>query len=123
MRPTSKNMDVRARRPYVAARRGREGALSHREVSIGLEFLLILSALLSAATGVLTGARAPEARLHHAAAAIEAADAVAPRPADEAQAVKAFAPALDFASLAAPVASAALDLAASTPLETIRLLE
>ena len=116
-------MDLWTRRPYVAARRRRLGALSHPEVSIGLEFLLILSALLSAATGALTGARAPEARLHHAAAAIETADAVAPAPADEARAARAFAPALDFASLAAPVADEALDLAASAPLETIRLLE
>jgi hypothetical protein len=88
-----------------------------------LEFLLILSALLSAATGVLTGARAPETRLHHAAAAIEAADAVAPTPADEARAVKSAALDFDFASLAAPVAATALDLAAAAPLETIRLLE
>ncbi len=88
-----------------------------------MEFLLILSALLSAATGALTGARAPETRLHHAAAALEAAEAVAPRPADEARAVRALRPSLDFASLAAPVAGAALDLAAAAPLETVRLLE
>jgi hypothetical protein len=92
-------------------------------VSFGLEFLLILSALLSAATGALTGARAPEARLHHAAAALETAEAVAPRPADEARAVQAFVFAFDIASLAAPVAGAALDLAAAAPLETVRLLE
>ena len=116
-------MDVRARRPYVAARRRRIGPPSHPEVSIGLEFLLILSALLSAATGALTGARAPETRLHHAAAAIEAADRVAPLPADEALAVKAPALALDMVSLAAPVAADALDLVAAAPLETIRLIE
>jgi hypothetical protein len=105
----------------------RDGAaqarLRYPEVSIGLEFLLILSALLSAATGALTGARAPETRLNHAAAALEAADAVAPAPADEAQAVRTLALTLDFASLAAPVAGAALDLAAAAPLETVRLLE
>jgi len=89
-----------------------------------LEFLLILSALLSAATGALTGARAPETRLHHAAAAIETAEAVAPRPADEARAVVGvFTLALDLASLVAPVAGEALDLAAAAPLETVRLLE
>ncbi len=88
-----------------------------------MEFLLILSALLSAATGALTGARAPEARHHQAAAAIEAADAVAPSPAGEALVARSFAPGFDLASLAAPVASEALDLAASAPLETIRLIE
>jgi hypothetical protein len=34
-----------------------------------MEFLLVLSALLSAVTGAFTGARPHEARLHHAAAA------------------------------------------------------
>ena len=116
-------MDVRRARPYVAARRRRICALSHPEVSIGLEFLLILSALLSAATGALTGARAPETRLHHAAAALETAEAVAPRPADEAQAVARVAALFDIATLGTPVADLALDLAAAAPLETIRLLE
>lgn len=88
-----------------------------------MEFLLILSALLSAATGALTGVRAPEQRLHHATSAIEAADSVAPRPAEEVKAARAFALTLDFASLTAPVAGEALDLVASAPLETIRLLE
>lgn len=116
-------MDLWASRPYVPVRGRPKGVPSHPEVSFGLEFLLILSALLSAATGVLTGARAPEARQHHAVAAIEAADSIAPRPAHEARAVRASAPALDVASLAAPVAGKALDLAASAPLETVRLLE
>ncbi|HVQ10226.1 MAG TPA: hypothetical protein VMS43_17550 [Allosphingosinicella sp.] len=34
-----------------------------------MEFLLVLSALLSAVTGAFTGARPHEARLHHAATA------------------------------------------------------
>jgi hypothetical protein len=33
-----------------------------------MEFLLILSAMLSAVTGAFAGVRAPEARLHHTAA-------------------------------------------------------
>ena len=116
-------MDLWTSRPYVAARRRRNGESAHPEVSVGLEFLLILSALLSAATGALTGVRAPETRAHHAAAALEAAEVLAPCPAEEVQAARAFAFVLDLASLAAPVASQALDLALPAPLETIRLLE
>ena len=116
-------MDLWTSRPYVAARGRRDGGTLHPEVSFGLEFLLILSALLSAATGVLTGARAPEARQHHAVAALEAADAVAPCPAEEVKAARTLAFALDFASLAAPFAGEALDLALRAPLETVRLLE
>jgi hypothetical protein len=116
-------MDVRARRPYVAPRRRGEVAQSWSEVSFGLEFLLILSALLSAATGVLTGASVPEARLHHAAAALEAAESVSPVPADEAISARDPALALDIASLAAPVGDKALRLVAAAPLETVRLLE
>ena len=116
-------MDLRGRRPYVAPLGRRQGARSYPEVSLRLEFLLILSALLSAATGALTGARAPETRQHHAVAAIEVADSLAPRPVDEVRAVRIPSFALDFSSLAAPVAAAALDLAASAPLETVRLLE
>lgn len=46
-------MDVAPARHYVAG---------------AMEFLLILSAMLSAVTGAFAGVRAPEARLHHAAA-------------------------------------------------------
>jgi hypothetical protein len=45
-------MDLGAPRHYVAP---------------AMEFLLVLSALLSAVTGAFTGARPHEARLHHAA--------------------------------------------------------
>jgi hypothetical protein len=45
-------MDLEAPRHYVAP---------------AMEFLLVLSALLSAVTGAFTGARPHEARLHHAA--------------------------------------------------------
>lgn len=47
-------MDLGARRHYVAP---------------AMEFLLILSAVLSAVTGAFSGVRAPEARLHHETAA------------------------------------------------------
>jgi len=47
-------MDLGAPRHYVAP---------------AMEFLLVLSALLSAVTGAFTGARPHEARLHHAATA------------------------------------------------------
>jgi hypothetical protein len=51
-----------------------------------MEFLLILSAMLSAVTGAFTGTRAPDARPHHQAAAAGVAEvaqqvAVAPAPA------------------------------------------
>lgn len=46
-------MDLGARRHYVAR---------------AMEFLLILSAMLSAVTGAFAGVRAPEPRPHHAAA-------------------------------------------------------
>jgi hypothetical protein len=52
-------MDLGPRRHYVAC---------------AMEFLLILSAMLSAVTGAISGARAPEARLHQA----EAVQTVAP---------------------------------------------
>jgi len=48
-----RTMDLRPLRHYVAG---------------AMEFLLILSAMLSAVTGAFAGVRAPEARLHHAAA-------------------------------------------------------
>ena len=47
-------MDLGARRYYVAA---------------AMNFLLILSALLSAVTGAFSGVRAPEPRPHHVAVA------------------------------------------------------
>jgi hypothetical protein len=53
-RRAAKSMDLGAPRHYVAP---------------AMEFLLVLSALLSAVTGAFTGARPHEARLHHAAAA------------------------------------------------------
>ena len=87
-----------------------------------MEFLLILSALLSAVTGAFGGARAPEARLHHETQA-EAVQAAAP-------AALAVAPVSDLrAELPAPpprAVHAALrlfSLAAPIPLYADRLIE
>lgn len=55
-------MDLGRRRHYVAR---------------AMELLLILSALLSAATGAFTGTRAPEAGQRHEAAAVAVAQAAA----------------------------------------------
>ena len=107
----------------MSLRDGGVTAPRHPEVSFDLEFLLILSALLSAATGALTGVRGPEARLHHAAAALEVADSVTPNAADEAQAAPRPTIRIDFASLAPPVAGEVLRLVTQAPLETVRLLE
>jgi len=63
-----------------------------------MEFLLVLSALLSAVTGAFTGARPHEARLHHAASA---------------QSVAVAEPAAQVAVPAARIAAAAPRLPAS----------
>jgi hypothetical protein len=103
-----------------------EKAVSARPlpVSAGLEFLLILSALLSAVTGAFTGVRAPEARAHHAAASLHTAATAMPRAVRPARAAAAVTVATSFAALPEALLerpSFALKLPAA--LETIRLLE
>jgi hypothetical protein len=87
-----------------------------------MEFLLILSAMLSAVTGAFGGARAPEARLHHETQA-EAIQAAAP-------ATLAVAPVSDLRAelpvpppRAAPSALPLFSLAAAIPLYADRLIE
>jgi len=98
-------MDLRPARHYVAG---------------AMEFLLILSAMLSAVTGAFAGARAPEARLHHAAAVqaeapcLEQVQLVARREAPAAA---------ELPRIAAIFAPPAFDLAASIPLYADRLIE
>jgi uncharacterized membrane protein YgdD (TMEM256/DUF423 family) len=87
-----------------------------------MEFLLILSAMLSAITGAFGGVRAPEARLHHEtqAESVQAATPAALAAAPVALvrvAVPVVRPRLAYA--AAP----AFRLAASIPLYADRLIE
>jgi hypothetical protein len=98
-------MDLRRLRHYVAG---------------AMEFLLILSAMLSAVTGAFAGVRAPEARPHHAAAVqaeapcLEQVQLVARReaPAD-----------VDLPRIAAIFTAPRFDIAASVPLYADRLIE
>ena len=96
-------MDVGARRHYVAS---------------AMEFLLILSAMLSAVTGAISGARAPEARLQYA----EAVQSVAPVRREAERSVAAVIP------MAAPVVAIVYDALpafalAAIPLYADRLIE
>ena len=113
-------MDVEPVRYYVAL----EAAASARPiVRAGLNFLLILSALLSAVTGAFAGAREQEPRTHQAAAALESAAAEAVESA--VSAVPAAAPTLAAAlpAPAEPIEGATFALAFEAPLDGIRLLE
>ena len=100
-------MDLGAPRHYVAP---------------AMEFLLVLSALLSAVTGVFTGARPDEARLHHAAptqsvaAAAQSATVAVP-------ATSPIAARPDFSLRSAPDARRAAPPLASVPLYADRLIE
>lgn len=96
-------MDLGPQRHYVAG---------------AMEFLLILSAMLSAVTGAISGARAPEARLHHA----ESVQTVAPVKREAERSVAAVIP------MAAPVVAIVHDALpafalAAIPLYADRLIE
>ena len=97
-------MDLRPPRHYVAG---------------AMELLLILSAMLSAVTGAVGGARAPEARLHAAVAAearaIPSATVAAPSTARVAV--------YHAIDRQAPIALPAPRLAAPIPLYADRLIE
>jgi hypothetical protein len=85
-----------------------------------MEFLLILSAMLSAITGAISGARAPEPRLHHAAAI----QAEAPCAKAAQQAVRLEPPVPGEAPrIAAIFAPRAFGLKAAIPLYADRLIE
>lgn len=99
-------MDLGARRHYVAP---------------AMEFLLILSAMLSAVTGAFTGARAPEPRLHH-----QAAQVVAVAEPSAVTAVRAERIAAALLPIDAPAALPEFRpfaLAVPAPLFAVRLLE
>ena len=99
-------MDLGARRHYVAP---------------AMEFLLILSAMLSAVTGAFTGARAPEPRLHHQAAQVVAVAEPSAEAAVVAERIAAALPALR--ARAAPAEFRPFALAAPAALFAVRLLE
>lgn len=98
-------MDVGASRHYVAR---------------AMEFLLILSAMLSAVTGAISGVRAPEPRLHHAAAVqaeapcLKQVQRVAQLPVPVANEVP---------RIAAVFAAPSFDIEAAIPLYADRLIE
>jgi hypothetical protein len=89
-------------------------------VAGAMEFLLILSAMLSAVTGAFSGVRAPEARPHHAAAVqaeapcLEQVQRVARREAPAAA---------DLPRIAAIFTAPSFALAAPIPLYADRLIE
>jgi hypothetical protein len=98
-------MDLGARRYYVAA---------------AMNFLLILSAMLSAVTGAFSGVRAPEARPHHNAVA----RAETPCPDRLVRMARAEVPATRGGQrIAAIFAGAAFDLRPSVPAYADRLIE
>jgi hypothetical protein len=84
-----------------------------------MEFLLILSAMLSAVTGAISGARAPEARPHHA----QAVQILAPVRREAARSVAAVVPRAAPVVAQAYVALPHFALAASIPLYADRLIE
>jgi hypothetical protein len=87
-------------------------------VAGAMEFLLILSAMLSAVTGAFAGVRAPEPRLHHAAVV----EAQAPCLEQVQQVARREAPARDLPRIAAIFAPPSFEIAA-IPLYADRLIE
>ena len=90
-------------------------------MSLAMEFLLILSAMLSAVTGAFAGARGPEAQIHRAEAAVAAEIAL---PLAEQAAQRSEPAALAAIPAAAePLALPSFVLPAQAAPETDRLIE
>lgn len=96
--------------PHLPAR-GMDLPPPRHYVACAMEFLLILSAMLSAVTGAISGARAPEARLQYA----EAVQTVAPVRQEAERSVAAVIP------MAAPVVAQVYDALPAFALAAIKL--
>lgn len=106
----------------MRAREGMDLRAPAHYVRFPMQFLLTLFALLSAATGALTGARAPQAEVHQSIRAESVAEA-GPHVAQAAQTALVGVPARTYAAPARLAPRGPQVLAAAIPLYVDRLIE